>query len=168
MEITLIIASLIFFICVEEVILISNAVRGTHFHEFIDKEIFFENPRRGVHIIVSIDGRPDLPHWLRLEQRVRNKSLFICYNQLQTVFWFISLTDEVKVLIQNSANFPLSNKLAKLFHIQQQVTWYLFIRLSNFLLIIQDTCGVILLAITKIDFCFEEGRQLASSSQLAT
>ena len=80
MEITLIIASLIFFICVEEVILISNAVRGTHFHEFIDKEIFFENPRRGVHIMVSIDGRPDLPHWLRLEQRVRNKSLFIYCN----------------------------------------------------------------------------------------
>ena len=162
MEITLIIASLIFLICVEEVILISNAVRGTHFHEFIDKEIFFENPRRGVHIIVSIDGRPDLPHWLRLEQRVRNKSLFIYCNQLQTVFWFISSLPNsahwLKFLIQNSANFPLSNKLAKLFHIQQQTTWYLFVRLSNFLLTIQDTCGVILLAITKIDFYFEEGK----------
>ena len=79
MEITLVIANLIFAICVEDVILVSNAVRGMHFHEFIDKGIFFENVRQRVHIVVSIDGKPDLPHWLRLEQRVRSKSLFIYY-----------------------------------------------------------------------------------------
>ena len=92
MEITLIVASLVFAICAEDVILISNAVGGTHFHEFIDKGIFFENARQGVHIIVSIDGKPDLPHWLRVEQRVRSKSLFIIYVCRKfTLFWNIRI-----------------------------------------------------------------------------
>ena len=79
MEITLIIASLVFVSFVEEVISISNAVRGTHFHQFIDKGNFFENARQGVHLTASIHGKPDLPHWLRVDQRVRSKSLVIYY-----------------------------------------------------------------------------------------